>query len=784
MALALPQMRRNHRSYPNQSPARSLVTTALCAPLLFSGCLERELGLQGPRTTSLVSELLKQAPPTKLDLLLVVDNSLSMSDKQEVLAAALPDLIRNLAVPPCVTPEGDRVARDAADLCPPRSAPEFEALRDIQVGIITTSLGSSGGESEGGCDNEESLDMAHLLPTRPRASHIPSDGGVLIWKAGQDLDAFVKHVGSVVTLAGQNGCGQESTLEAWYRFLVDPSPYTRLVRAGCDAGDEARRCASREAGADGKPAVDTELLAQRAKFLRPDSLVAVVMLSDENDCSLKEHPQAWVLEDTSFMWRGSRACESDPNSACCTPCATTTYPNECETETVTVTDETGKQTQKAVPAGCGENNGYYSEDDMEAPNLRCFDQKRRFGVDLLQPTSRYVNALTQQRLCRTTASGNPMDCATTDLFDNPLYAQSGTFARTGPDSVLLVGILGTPWQDLAKTPDPTQPLEYLPAAAQPGEAALNWSWLLPSEQQDPLMRESIEPRTGTNPATGVPLAPPGTPRYSNPINGHEHANLARDELQYACIFPLPGAARDCGQDSSDDCDCMDPNPEVEGNPLCQSADGEFGTTQYFAKAYPGLRELQVLKDVGESAVVASICAKEMTDTDAPDFGYRPAMQAIVDKVKTKLTELCFDRELSTNEEGRTNCRVIELQPTASSCSCTGTRLEPRKAALDSVRRLLVQKGVCQTDAECAAMCACEIDQVPPAPNHGLNSCQTDEQSTDNGWCYVEANKSEASARLVSQCADQAQRTVRFVGDGVPLESSVTFLACQGSTYEQ
>lgn len=748
---------------------RYTLTLTTLVSLFIGGCLERDLGLQGPRTTSLISEKLRQSPPTKLDLLLVVDNSASMADKQQVMAEAIPDLIRTLAVPPCVTGDGARVDRQN-DACPPGSAPEFEALTDIQVGVITTSLGSAGGEQENNCDNEESTDMAHLLPTRPRAQHVPSDNGVLAWKLGQDTEGFIGNVRELVTLAGEVGCGGESSLEAWYRFLIDPTPYTKLVLGECRDG--SRGCAKRETDANGVPAVDQALLAERAKFLRPDSLLAIVMLTDENDCSLREHPQAWAIGEADFMWRGSSACAVDPNDRCCMSCGTKNAPAECLVE--------------GVLPGCAENGGKYSEKDLDdQPNLRCFDQKRRFGMDFLQPTARYVHALRSKELCFGSPDNDPQKCSPEERSLNPLYSQPGPFARTTPDSVILVGILGVPWQDVAVSPKPEDRLQYLPAVSTPDKPGINWAWLLPSPTQDPLMKESVDPREGIHPATGIPLAPPGAPRHAHPVNGHEHANVYRDELQFACIFPLPEGQRVCDPDGANGfgCDCDAADPAADGNPLCQAPDNSFGATQYFAKAYPGTRELEVLSQVADTAVVASICPKDMTDEAALDYGYRPAMQAIVDKVKTKLSELCFDRELTTDESGVTNCRVIELQATTEACSCTGTRSIPPANALDSVREQMLRLEVCEDPESCAKLCACEIAQVPPSTTGRVNSCQSEEQSSDNGWCYVDGAWGESSSRLVSNCRDNAQRKVRFVGDGIPRESSVTFLACQGSGYD-
>src|SRR5690606_22860403 len=79
---------------------------------------------------------------------------------------------------------------------------------------------------------------------------------------------------------------------------------------------------------------------------------------------------------------------------------------------------------------------------MDRANTRCFENKRRFGVDLLYPIERYVEALTQ---------GEIVDARNGEVRDNPLLrgvgANVGT--RRGSDRVFLSVISGVPWQDIA-----------------------------------------------------------------------------------------------------------------------------------------------------------------------------------------------------------------------------------------------------------------------------------------------------------------------------------------------
>src|SRR5262249_20749822 len=116
--------------------------------------------------------------------------------------------------------------------------------------------------------------------------------------------------------------------------------------------------------------------------------------------------------------------------------------------------------------------------------------------------------------------------------------------------------------------------------------------------KDPHMIESTNPRPG--------LAPPGSPPGADPLNGHEYTIAQRDDLQDACVFPLANA-RDCTDPTVTSCDCTD---AANDNPLC---DPQNPTTQVRAKAYPGIRQLNVLKGIDTQGVVASICPSQASD---------------------------------------------------------------------------------------------------------------------------------------------------------------------------
>jgi hypothetical protein len=539
---------------------------------------------------------------SKLDVLFMVDNSRGMADKQAVLRDTIPTWIQALTNPP----------ED-----PSTGKPYFAPITDIHFGVISSSLGGHGGDicspAMSAQFNETQNDRAHLLPAE---RNLPSyqELGFLWWDPTQaaggesDVNVLTQQLQSHVIGAGAEGCGYEAPLEAWYRFLLDPAPALDFVA---------------DNGVITPQGLDSLLLKQRADFLRADSALVVVALTDENDCSIEDSGQNWIAAQAQggggafHLPGGTSKCDVDPNDPCCFSCASTVAPTGC-------------LAADADPA-CA--NGVL-DDVTDHLNVRCFDQQRRFGLDFLYPTSRYVSALTSSSI--SDASGN--------LVPNPLLV------GRNPGLITFVPIVGVPWQDIATTESLTSAdLEYLDAAGLESEG--RWSWMVPECQtpnvnggcdvwklsdkpDDPLMQESIEPRTGVHPATDQALSDPDGPVFSasGVPNGHEFLNPSRNELQYACIFELP-APRDCSSTpESEACDCeSDPAPSSWKSPLCQQENGTYTTVQRFAKAYPGTRLLEVAKDLGDRAVVGSICPKSLTPGGS-SFAYTATVNALVKRL--------------------------------------------------------------------------------------------------------------------------------------------------------
>lgn len=229
----------------------------------FAGCSHETIYLDDPIGSPPpwdAGYMLPDAPcqePSGIDLLFVIDNSGSMAEEQASLAAQLPSFVRALVDPPDEDGDGE---------------PDWFPIRDLQVGVVTADMGS-GGFSNASCTNADFGEDA-VLRTRgsgeeercmatfpPFFAYSPS---------ARSPEELAFDVGCVAQ-AGTRGCGFEQPLEAMLKALSPAAPtsstlptYTPPTFFGGASGH-----------GDG---------ANRG-FLRDDTLLAVVIVADEDDCS-------------------------------------------------------------------------------------------------------------------------------------------------------------------------------------------------------------------------------------------------------------------------------------------------------------------------------------------------------------------------------------------------------------------------------------------------------------------------------------------------------------------
>ncbi len=744
-----------------------------------SGCLNRPIDRLEPRTTSTVVERLTQSAVDKIDLLLAIDNSISMADKQAILAAAVPDLVSRLVQPICVNvdtgapdPGGSTV--DANGDCAAGLKPEFPPIKDINVGIISSSLGAlTANQCDGAAMADPTDNDRGRLLSRTAAGGMATtyqNKGFLAWdpdgvRGGtSDAAALSSTLTDMVIGVGQVGCGYEMQLESIYRFLADPDPYDSLAQVS---------------GYLQENGTDATVLTQRKDFLRANSLLAILILTDENDCSVDVSGQGFFVLGSAPFYRGTDECAANPADPCCTSCALAN-PSGCSPDTACGAQGTSGAAKYAA-----------AEDH---PNLRCYEQKKRYGVNFLYPVQRYINAFTQPKI-----DPKARDLEVTsdaNAVQNPLFkdlSETGQAVRD-PGLVFVAGIVGVPWQAIARgcpagemcpgaAPDLAFGFKTFNELAQ--EDALDTligdpdNFIPPG---DPIMQESVAKRSGQSPLTGAVL--PGM----NLVNGNDRNIPGNDDLQYACIFPLASPVPmgpDCGAECGNDPMCDDP--------LCDPANR---STQVNAKAYPGLRELALLRGMQDQGIFASICPSEISDTNAPDYGYRPAVGAIIDRLKQELGGQCLPRKLTPDLDGNVPCLVIEASVT-DSCQCDASkgRVEIPKTVdgKENPNYNAVKAAACTTGEppDCGGSenladfnpgwnCFCEIQQLADTQKA---SCQNDDPApTDiHGWCYVDATTVPPTGNpaLVADCPADERRLVRFVNDGLPQPGATVFITCTG-----
>src|SRR5690349_6898261 len=112
---------------------RGLVACSGVGALAAAGCLDRPVAPAEPYTTNIFVKAVTQRFVDKIDLLFMIDNSVSMKDKQQVLNDAVPVLVERLVTPRCLDDAGNSVGMaDPTGVCTTGVA-EFKPVKDIHI---------------------------------------------------------------------------------------------------------------------------------------------------------------------------------------------------------------------------------------------------------------------------------------------------------------------------------------------------------------------------------------------------------------------------------------------------------------------------------------------------------------------------------------------------------------------------------------------------------------------------------------------------------------------------
>jgi hypothetical protein len=815
---------------------RVLVVAVVTAVVgMDAGCLSRPVESANPNLKTNFTTVLHTTTIDKIDWLFDIDNSASMGDKQQYLQLAIPDLIDRLINPNCIDPTTQATIGQSTDGACTTGQVEFPAVHDMHIGILSSSLGPRLGD-EDLCDptamapapfanvSRHNDDQAHLLNRSltyamdmssategtvgdapqgflywyPATNKTPPSQGMPVTSSATLVSDFTQMVGG----AGVFGCGIESQLESWYRFLIQPDPYDLLTATDNHANWSG---------------VDTTILQERHDFLRPDSLVTIIVLSDENDSEIDVRS----LGQQGFNWmssgfpppRGTSPCGVDgvggnPGDPNCVSCADPGAP-------------------KGDPnCAMGPYNATTNENDWGYDlNTRHVHTKAKYGLDPQFPIQRYLNGLTSLTVPDRDGEypGSSTGAITSSSYvgkndcTNPLFASALPTGAASPDQNALCNLPPGPrTKDLVFYAHiggvPSSLLHFAPGDAQASTLTdADWVKILGTNAIppnydytgiDPHMIESFSPRSG--------IAGPGSANDADPINGHDWvtntgaAHVLKVDREYACTFPLADSngnaiTRDCTLPQNQSfCDCPYTSNSVTADELPPICDEATQSTQTGAKAYPTIRELELAHLMGTQGIVSSICpihVKDESDAgDDPLFGYRPAVAVIIDRLKNELTNQCLPEQLTVTN-GVVPCLILVQLPTQANGGPGGTCMAP---SCDPTQGLIGPGGTIapgQTfdptvlDAFCATEEAayqqevqaagspmglqdpalqpvCALAQLTPSAHptdfSTTGSCVG---SHDPGWCYVNG-----------PAAGQCPQSILFT-EGQPPSGATVSLQC-------
>ena len=226
------------------------VRVTLIAAALALGACTRSTTLivdAGPPFPTRPTGMCLAAAP--IDLLFMIDNSGSMVEEQASLGAQLPRLFTVLAT-------GDVDGDGVQEALPAPS---------IHAGVITSDMGTGGfvvptcAEPNFGDDG-----ILHTRGNTARAGCNPTYPPFVDFTAGGNV-AQASNDFACVAVAGSGGCGFEQQLDAVLKALTPSTSEIRFATGTSGHGD-----------------------LENSGFLRPDSLLAIVLVTDEEDCSVAD----------------------------------------------------------------------------------------------------------------------------------------------------------------------------------------------------------------------------------------------------------------------------------------------------------------------------------------------------------------------------------------------------------------------------------------------------------------------------------------------------------------
>ncbi|MDH5670691.1 MAG: hypothetical protein OEZ06_00985 [Myxococcales bacterium] len=250
-----------------------------------------------PDTRDCTTRLLEtRVTALPVDMLFVVDNSGSMREEQAALARELPRMVELLS-------SGDRDGDGQAD---------FPPVADLHLGVVSVDMGLVGIPGIPGCEGLGDDGILNTAPVMRGIGCEPSYPPFISYLAGQHEPRQVAEDFACVATLGTEGCGFEQQLEAGLKALW---PSLDIDPVSGEVIEPNRIRFLGDAHGFGRLGHGD---AENAGFLRNDSpmgpsLVAVIVVSDEEDCSSFE---TWHFTPEQYLRAGDPLADQDLNLRC------------------------------------------------------------------------------------------------------------------------------------------------------------------------------------------------------------------------------------------------------------------------------------------------------------------------------------------------------------------------------------------------------------------------------------------------------------------------------------
>ncbi|MEO0326874.1 MAG: hypothetical protein AAF447_28285, partial [Myxococcota bacterium] len=281
------------------SPRLALVASLAAIAALW-GCSERELRPLNPCTFSVSQDDIDIDTVDEVDLLFMIDNSGSMQEEQASLADEIPVLVRTLASGELLNPDTGAVIRD------------FPPVRSLRVGVITSDMGTGGfrvptcTDSRFGDDglliNRGDAADTRCMSSYPSFFEFERDPTADDATVAAAVSQLAVDVSCVAQGLGTDGCGFEQQLDSILK-AVTPASSSLTFQEDTPGNGTANSIPG-----SGDPDDDAD-----DSFVRPNSLLVVIALTDEDDCSTFE-PDLFNPSSTRFTGDLNLRCFNFPEA--------------------------------------------------------------------------------------------------------------------------------------------------------------------------------------------------------------------------------------------------------------------------------------------------------------------------------------------------------------------------------------------------------------------------------------------------------------------------------------